>query len=141
VDASIRQFEEVLRWSPKYARAHFSLGVILESQGRDEEAVAQFRAAVNTEPDHVESRIGLAHCLQLLGRLDESLPHYRHVVKIDPRRADAWIDAADVLVGLQRHQEAREWLAAASKIHSDHPEIVSRQKALEASGRRLTKEP
>jgi tetratricopeptide (TPR) repeat protein len=94
---------------------------------------------VKYEPDHIEARIGLAHCLQLVGRLAESLPHYRHVVKVDPRRADAWIDAANVLVGLERYQEAHDWLASAAKTHPGQPEIVSLQNSL--SGRRTTKEP
>jgi tetratricopeptide (TPR) repeat protein len=143
VEAAVRQFEEVLRWSPTYARAHFSLGVIFESQGRDEEAAARFAAAVKYEPDNVEARFGLAHCLQLLGRLEQALPHYRHVVKVDPRRADAWIEAANVLVGLEQYREAHDWLAAAAKIHPEHPDIVSRQKSIEAllPGRRAAKEP
>ena len=136
VDAAIRQFEEVLRWSPTNARTLFSLGVIFESLGRDEEAVARFGAAVKYEPDHIEARLGLGHCLQLLGRLEESLPHYRHVVKVDPRRVEAWIEAANVLVGLERYQEAHDWLVAARKIHSDQPELVSLQETVEARARR-----
>jgi tetratricopeptide (TPR) repeat protein len=132
VDAAIRQFEEVLRWSPTYARAHFSLGVILESQGHDQQAVARFGDAVKYEPDLVEARLGLAHCLQLVGRIEESLPHYRHVIKVDPRRVEAWIEGANVLIGLERYPEAHEWLAAASKIHSEHPQILSLYKTLEA---------
>lgn len=142
-DAAIRQFEEVLRWSPKHPRALFSLGVILESQGRDQEAVARFAAAVKYEPDYVEARLGLAHGLQLVGRAAESLPHYRHVVKVDPRRVDVWIEAANVLVRLERYQEAHDWMAAARKVHSDQPDIVRLQETVEAmlTSRRTTKEP
>jgi hypothetical protein len=68
----------------------------------------------------------------LVGRIEESLPHYRHVVKVDPRRVEAWIDGANVLIGLERYPEAHEWLAAASKIHSEHPQILSLYKTLEA---------
>jgi tetratricopeptide (TPR) repeat protein len=130
IDAAIRQFEEVLRWSPTHARAHFSLGVIYESQGRDREAVARFASAVKAEPDFLEARLGLAHSLQLMGRAEESLPHYRHVVKVDPRRVDAWIEGANVLIGLRRYKEAHDWLAAARNVHPDQPDIVKLQELI-----------
>ena len=118
-------------YSTTNARAHFSLGVILESQGRDREAASHFGAAVKYEPDYIEARMGLGHCLQLLGRLDESLPHYRHVVKVSPRSADAWIEGANALIGLERYQEAHDWLVEARKIHGDQPEIVSQQETVD----------
>ena len=34
IDGAVRQFEDVVRWSPEYASAHYSLGVIHASTGR-----------------------------------------------------------------------------------------------------------
>ena len=132
IDAAIEQFEDVLRWSPGYARAHFSLGVIHASRGRYREARARFAAAVEHEPDYVQARLGLADIFQMMGCPEESLPHYDHVVEVDPRRVEAWIEAANVLVGLERYEEAYGWLAAARKVHPELPEIVTLHETVEA---------
>jgi tetratricopeptide (TPR) repeat protein len=132
VDASIEQFEDVLRRSPAYAKAHFSLGVILVSKKRYEEALTRFAAAVQYDPDYTEARLSLAAGLQMMGRPEESLSHYEHVVKVDPLEVEAWIEGANVLVRLGRYHEARDWLAAAGKVHPERPEIVRQRETVEA---------
>ena len=68
----------------------------------------------------------------MMGCPEESLPHYDHVVEVDPRRVEAWIEAANVLVGLERYEEAYGWLAAARKVHPELPEIVTLHETVEA---------
>jgi tetratricopeptide (TPR) repeat protein len=46
-----QQFEQVLRATPDYGRAHFSLGVLLNDAGRYPEAVDHFRAALKNDPN------------------------------------------------------------------------------------------
>src|SRR6185312_14329056 len=43
------QFTEITRRTPSFAKAHYSLGVMLESQGRFDEAVDRFAAAVKAD--------------------------------------------------------------------------------------------
>lgn len=75
VDGAIAEFERLVRESPGYAKAHFSLGLILVSQKRFTEALARFTSAVEHDPDDTEARLSLAAGLQMTGRPAASLPH------------------------------------------------------------------
>jgi tetratricopeptide (TPR) repeat protein len=85
------------------------------------------------KPDYVDAHLGLAEALQRMGRLEESLPHWERVVELNPGFAEAWIAGANVLVRLERYQQARDWLAAARKVHPERPEIVSLHETVEAT--------
>ncbi len=131
-DAAIAEFEAVVRQSPTYAQAHYSLGVIFARQERPEEAASRFALAVRHNSNHVEAHMGLALSLEALGRPEDSLEPYRRVVELDPRHVDGWKERANVLIGLERYQEARDWLVAARRIHVDEPELTALQDVVEA---------
>ena len=131
-DAAIAEFEAITRQSPTYAQAHYSLGAIFATQERAEEAASRFALAVRHNSNHVEAHMGLALSLEALGRPEDSLEPYRRVVELDPRHVDAWIERANVLIGLERYQEARDWLVAARRIHVDQPELTALHDVVEA---------
>ena len=121
VRAAQEAYEAVVRESPEYVRAHYSLGVLLESDGRHQDAIERFSVAVAHEPGYVEARVRLAELLRWSGRLREAVTHYDHVLAIDPRIPDAILGRAMALVRLQQYQEARERLREAAQIHPENP--------------------
>ena len=121
---AVEQFEETLRRSPEFAKAHFGLGMILDLSGRHQEAAERFSAAVKYRPDYLEARLGLADALRVTGRVEESLPHYQQIVTTDPGFAEAWIGFAMALVHLERYQEARDRLTEAREVLPDRPELA-----------------
>ena len=118
------QFEQVLRMSPDYARAHHSLAILAEAGGRHAEAIERFAAAVKYGPDDASSRVGFADLLRRAGRLDEALAQYDEARRLDPRRADATLGAAQTLGGLGRYLEAKGRLDAATKAFPDEPQFA-----------------
>ena len=76
--------------------------------------------------------MGLAFSLEALGRPEDSLEPYRRVVELDPRHVDAWRARANVLIFLERYQEASDWLVAARRIHVDQPELTALHDVVEA---------
>ena len=48
--AAESQFREVLKRDPRFARAHYNLGLLLSSQGKDDAAIASLRAAEEADP-------------------------------------------------------------------------------------------
>ena len=118
------QFEETLRRSPEFAKAHFGLGMILDLSGRHQEAAERFSAAVTSQPDYLEARLGLADALRVTERAEESLPHYEEIVTTDPGFAEAWIGFAMALAHLERYQEARDRLTEARTVLPDRPELA-----------------
>ncbi len=121
---AVEQFEETLRRSPAFAKAHFGLGMVLALSDRPEEAAERFAAAVKYRPDYLEARVGLADALRVTGRVEESLPHYQQVVSTDPGFAEAWIGFSMALVDLDRYQEARDRLTEAREVLPDRPELA-----------------
>ena len=62
--------------SPDYHLAQYSLGVLLQADGRHAEAIERFTAALKSRPSHTAARVRLAASLRRAGRAKEALPHY-----------------------------------------------------------------
>ena len=62
------QFQEVLRRSPDFAGAHYSLAVLLLSNGQLDLAIERLAAAVRYDPTYLEARVQLANALRQRGR-------------------------------------------------------------------------
>src|SRR4029450_10028955 len=90
-----------------FAPPHYSVGVLLELNGRFPEAIDRFTAAVRYQPDYVEARLRLAELLRQTGRPEAALSQYESVMSIDPRAAEAQFGYAMALVQLKRYERAR----------------------------------
>ena len=120
-DEARRGFEEVIRLSPGYAPAHYSLGLILEGDGRDADARDHYAAAIKHQPSYVQARMRLAGVLRRTGRADEALAEYQEAVRTDPRLDEAPLEMAITLVRLQRYDEARDRLASGMDAFPQQP--------------------
>lgn len=126
------QFEVALRVSPDLPRAHFGLGVILDAGGRHREAIEKFTAALDLDPAYLEARLALAEALRVTGQVEESLPHYERLVETAPDyAAEAWISGADILVRLDRYEEADAWLRRAREAYPDRTELAQLAETVE----------
>ena len=85
------------------AKAHYSLGVLMASAGRGDEAIRHFSAAVKFNPNYLEARQGLADALSRAGRPQPALAEYAEIVRLNPRAADARFGYAMALVRLRRY--------------------------------------
>ena len=64
------EFQAAVEKSPDYFPAQFSLGVMLQTEGRHAQAVDQFEAALKARPTYTEARLRLASSLRRTGRLE-----------------------------------------------------------------------
>ena len=119
--AALEQYREAVRLSPTLARAHFSIGVLMESRGQDGEAIKAFNAAIASDASYVEPRFSLANALRRGGRAQESLAQYAEVLRLDPAVSQASFGYAMGLVRLGRYPEAKSRLEAAMKTFPDQP--------------------
>jgi tetratricopeptide (TPR) repeat protein len=118
------EFEVAVRLLPGYARALFSLGIIMEERGRDQEAIERFSGAVASDPSMVNARASLADALRRSGKLEASIAEYVSVVKADPSASQARFGHAMALVRLGRYAEARAVLEEATRAHADQPGLA-----------------
>jgi tetratricopeptide (TPR) repeat protein len=127
---AVQQFREVLRSAPAegpdewVAKANYSLGVLMMSGGRFDQAVAYLNAAVKYQPNYAEAHLALGDALRRNGKLDAAAKHYREVVRIDPSSTDARFAYAVTLVRLRRYLEARQWLEESLAVQHEQPVLT-----------------
>ena len=128
--AATTEFESVVGTAPPEgldepsAKAHYSLGVITMSKGRDQEAIAHLAAAVRYQPSYAEARLALGDALRRAGRDAEALPEYEALVRIDPKATAGRFGYAVALVRLRRYVEARDWLTESLQVESGQPDLM-----------------
>jgi adenylate cyclase len=82
-----REFKVALSFNPSYSLAHVQYGVMLEDQGRVEEASRELMLAEAADPLSEQSLRVLALHLLWLGRLDEALLRIRKLGELNPSGA------------------------------------------------------
>jgi tetratricopeptide (TPR) repeat protein len=130
VEGAVERFREVVKLAPadgldeSTAKANYSLGVIMATNGRTGEAIERLSAAVKYNPNYTEALMALGDTLRRAGRVEASLGRYAEVVRINPRASDARFAYAMALVRLQRYREARDWLTEATRAQPDRGEFA-----------------
>ncbi len=107
-----REFEEVLRRHPGYVKAHVSLGLLDNLNGRYQRAIDRFAAALQLDRHHPEARLGLAEALRVSGRPEASLAHYEEAIRHRPSGARSMDGRCD---GADRPCDARQKRASGSR--------------------------
>jgi tetratricopeptide (TPR) repeat protein len=89
------------------AIAHSSVGVVLDEQGRPDEAVAHFGQAllINPRLAHAQNNWGIALARQ--GKWTEAVQHYEAALRLNPNYAEAHLNIAAALQRLGRYADAQ----------------------------------
>lgn len=75
--------------NPSSPRAHFSLALNLEKEGRLDEAMDSYRRALRLRPDFVEAHFGEGNVFFRKGAYDQAASCYEDVLKRQPGNMDA----------------------------------------------------
>lgn len=78
--------------------AQYNLAVLLEAQGKYDEAIQAYRHAAAVEPKRWDAHEKAAHLLRKQGRISDAVEHLKVVVRLHPTAIDARSDLADGLV-------------------------------------------
>ena len=90
VRGAMKWFEETFAMAPANgidetaAKAHYSLGVLMASSGRSQEAISHLSAAVRFSPNYVEAYQALADALRRSGKVEQSLTQYTEALRVNP---------------------------------------------------------
>jgi tetratricopeptide (TPR) repeat protein len=123
------QFENVIRNAPQGvldeagAKANYSLGVMLASNGELQPAIQHLLAAIQYQPNYVEAHMAVADVLRRSGQAEASLTHYRDAIAINPRQTVARLGYAMALVQMRRYPEARDWLEESVRVYGDRTDL------------------
>jgi tetratricopeptide (TPR) repeat protein len=130
VPGATDQFRQVIEAAPaggideSVAKAHYSLGLLLASSGRSDEAIEHLTRSVNFQPSYVEARLALADTLRYAGQPQPALAHYKEASAVNPRSVQAQLGYALALTDLRRYLDARAWLTEAVERQPDRPELA-----------------
>ncbi len=75
---------EAVKLNPDYALAHSNLAILLDQQGRGEEAVEHHRRATALEPQNAGYVNNLAFSLFVHGKSREAIPVFHQALRLDP---------------------------------------------------------
>jgi Tfp pilus assembly protein PilF len=95
LDEAETAFREVLRGGGNLAFVHHNLGIVLQSRGRHEAAVAEFRAALRLDPSFAPARLLEGTSLLALGRTAEALAALKAACKAMPQEQGAHLALAN----------------------------------------------
>jgi len=94
---TLGMWNEVARQRPDNPRAHVNIGVLLEREGRAEEAIEEYRIALAMEPDYADAHFNLGVAFVRLGRYEEAERAFRDAIRLSPGDAAAHVNLANVL--------------------------------------------
>jgi tetratricopeptide (TPR) repeat protein len=86
-DGAIAEYRKALKIDPKYAVAHYDIGLALDAQGKTKEAIAAYRRAIRFDPKYADAHYALGLALSDVGKLDEAIATFRKGIKLDPKDA------------------------------------------------------
>jgi tetratricopeptide (TPR) repeat protein len=89
VEKAVGQYRAAIAANPRYDVAHFSLGVLLLDNGRNDEAEPSFKAAVELYPGNYEAAYYLGNIAYSRKSFDEARSRYQQALKIHPRYPEA----------------------------------------------------
>ena len=77
-------FEYMLKLTPSAAPVHDTMGVILSTQGKLDEAEKHHRRAIELKADYAEAHNNLALVLHAQNKFDEAVSHFRQALSLKP---------------------------------------------------------
>src|SRR5918997_3127304 len=95
---------------PSFGRAHYELGLILEEEGKLEEAIAEFKLALKSLPDNITALTALGHAQGLAGKKSDAEKVISRLQELSKQQYVSPYQTAVVYAGMNERQRALEWL-------------------------------
>ena len=120
---SITLFQHAIEVTKNNYFAHDGLGLILASQGKNDEAIHQYLEALRIRPDFAEAHNHMGNALKIQGIPGEAIDHYKKALGIKPQYAEAYYNLGHILAGQGKIADAVEQYSAALKLRPEYPEV------------------
>ncbi len=118
--AARKAFDRVLELDPHDARAENNIGLILESSGKTDQALAAYRMAISWQKENAPSReqpyVNLGSLLITLERAQEAIPPLREAVALAPSDAQCHLRLGTAYLHSNQLNEAERELREAVRL-------------------------
>ena len=105
-EKAVAAYDQVLRFNPQHAEAHYHKGNALSGLKRYEEAVTAYDLALRFNPQHANAHYHKGLALSDLKRYDEAIVAYDLALRFNPQYANAHYHKGLALSDLKRYDEA-----------------------------------
>jgi tetratricopeptide (TPR) repeat protein len=105
-DRAIRDFNDSIRYNPRYAKPFNNRGVAYQKKGKYDEAIKNFDEAIRISPKYAIALANRADVYQRLNQYDRSGHDYDEAVQLDPSLEEGWIGSCWVRTVLGQLQQA-----------------------------------
>jgi tetratricopeptide (TPR) repeat protein len=117
--------------APNDPRTHYALAVIEKLRSRWEVALESIQAAIRLDARSAKFQFEQGDMYWLLGRHQEALESYRKATELTPEWLEAGIRLAEVLLDMDRPDEARQAIAVLPAMDSQNPQLQERLQRLQ----------
>jgi tetratricopeptide (TPR) repeat protein len=117
---NLEGLRKIVALNPSSPRAHYSLALNLEQQGRLDEAMDSYRSALRLQPEFVEARFGEGDVHFRKGAFDQAASCYEDVLKRQPGNVDARYNLGTTFLNRGIFDLAAASYEAVLRIQPDH---------------------
>ena len=110
LDDARKESLKLLELDQTFARAHYEAGLILEEQGKLDEAIGEFRQALKKSPDNVAVLTALGHAQALAGKRSDAEKVVARLQQLSKQQYVSPFHTAVVYAGLDDRKLALDWL-------------------------------
>ena len=114
-------FAHALAVTQNNSVAHINLGVALERQGRQTEALVHYQTALSIDSSSTEAHNDAANCLVAMGNQNDAYYHYQEALRLDQENLLAHLNLGNLLVGQGKYMEAASHYTKAETIDPRDP--------------------
>src|SRR5262249_31950792 len=125
LEPAAEHLEEATRTAPDPTDAYGELGRVRRARGEIHEALLAFKQRLRARPNDAEAHFALAEALAFAGRDADAVPAPGAGMALDPKRRGAARRLGEMLVRLDRHDEALAHLEAALREEPDDAALWS----------------
>lgn len=101
---------KLIEMDPNFGRGHYELGLVLEEEGKLEEAIAAFKTALKTLPDNNAALTALGHAQGLAGKRADAEKIISRLQELSKQQYVSPFQTAVVYAGLDERKLALDWL-------------------------------
>ncbi len=130
-------FKDVIEEDPNDVLAYNHLGAIQATLGHHQTAVQSYQRALQVDPNHPILHYNLAVSYEALGNFQDAKTSYENALRSKPGWIEAMCRYADLLIKLNKSDEACETLLQANRIEKNNPQILNTLGALSVAKKKL----
>ena len=110
LDEARKESLKLFEMDPSFVRARYELGLVLEDEGKFEEAINEFKLALKQMPDNVTALTALGHAQARAGKRADAEKVIAKLQELAKRQYVSPFQIAVVYAGLDERKLALDWL-------------------------------